>query len=121
MIKYKVLVYSTSCTAVEVEAKNREEAREIVQNRIDSNQVVPTFYDCQEQEIEHIEKIEEVKEPFEEEFQFLERLRKSGAVNMWGATPYLAKAFKLPTSKAGDILSEWIERYDELNKKYNWQ
>ena len=56
-----------------------------------------------------------------EYYQFLEELRKSGTTNMFGATPYLVKAFKLKPKKAGEILKEWMHCYEELNKRFGWQ
>lgn len=48
-----------------------------------------------------------------EEFLFLNRLRESGATNMFGASPYLAKAFDLDKREASDILVEWISWIQE--------
>ena len=52
---------------------------------------------------------------------FLERLRMSGVCNMWGATPYIMEAFHLKYEEAGTVLCNWIENYEELNKKYSWR
>ena len=43
---------------------------------------------------------------------YLERLRRSGIVNMFGATPYLAAAFGLSKDEARKILSEWMQKYN---------
>ncbi len=56
-----------------------------------------------------------------EHYQYLERLRRSGDTNMYGATPYLMRQFGLTYKEAGEILAEWMENYDELNDKYGWQ
>ena len=56
-----------------------------------------------------------------EHYQYLENLRRSGIVNMFGARPYLESVFGLDKKEAGDILAEWMENYDELNDKYGWQ
>lgn len=43
---------------------------------------------------------------------YLERLRRSGIVNMFGATPYLAAAFGLSKDEARAILSDWMQKYN---------
>ena len=43
---------------------------------------------------------------------YLEELRKSGAVNMYGATPYLMETFDLTRQEARDVLVEWMEKYN---------
>lgn len=43
---------------------------------------------------------------------YLEKLRRSGITNMYGAAPYLAKAFDLDLYDARLILSDWMEKYD---------
>lgn len=45
-------------------------------------------------------------------FAYLETLRRSGAVNMFGAAPYLAEEFDLDKREARRILSLWMENYD---------
>lgn len=42
---------------------------------------------------------------------FLEKLRRSGATNMFCAAPYLEKAFNLSQNEATKILGEWMEKY----------
>jgi hypothetical protein len=50
----------------------------------------------------------------EKYFNFLDNLRESGAVNMFGATPYLRKTFKkLSEDEAREILKEWMHTYSE--------
>lgn len=44
---------------------------------------------------------------------YLEDLRRSGAVNMYGATPFLANAFGLTTTEARKILIEWMNNYNK--------
>lgn len=47
-------------------------------------------------------------------FDFLEELRHSGRVNMYGATPYLQKHFPELTKdsqRAREILRAWMDRY----------
>lgn len=43
---------------------------------------------------------------------FLENLRRSGETNMYGATPYLQKAFGLTKSEARRILADWMSNYN---------
>jgi hypothetical protein len=42
-------------------------------------------------------------------YKFLNRIRESGAINMWGASEPLRKAYKLPNDKASTILSAWMD------------
>ena len=42
---------------------------------------------------------------------YLEALRKSGATNMYGASPYLQQAFGLSKQEARDVLMKWMESY----------
>lgn len=44
---------------------------------------------------------------------YLENLRKSGVVNMYGAGPYLQKAFDLTKDEAKEILLDWMDNYKE--------
>ena len=43
---------------------------------------------------------------------YLEQLRKSGAVNMFGAVPYLKAVFGLTEFEARSILLEWMSCYN---------
>ena len=43
---------------------------------------------------------------------YLERLRRSGITNMYGAAPYLASAFGLSYDDAKKILADWMRNYD---------
>ena len=47
-----------------------------------------------------------------EYFIYLERLRRSGIVNMYGAAPYLADEFGLEMSEAQKILGSWMKTYN---------
>ena len=48
-------------------------------------------------------------------YKYLERLRQSGVTNMYGASPYLAKAFPaLDKREASKVLVSWIENYEVL-------
>ena len=44
---------------------------------------------------------------------YLENLRKSGVTNMYGASPYLADEFDLPSYKARYILVDWMKNYNK--------
>lgn len=49
----------------------------------------------------------------EEYFIFLDNIRESGKINMFGAVPYLQDAFSLNRHDARDILFEWISIFAE--------
>lgn len=45
---------------------------------------------------------------------YLDNLRESGITNMFGARPFLRKAFKTLTEReAGDILTYWMKTFEE--------
>ena len=44
-------------------------------------------------------------------FDYLNQLRESGAINMFGAAPDLAAAFDLSRHEARDILLKWMESF----------
>lgn len=44
---------------------------------------------------------------------YLEELRKSGVTNMFGAAPYLEKAFDLSHREATQILADWMKNYNK--------
>ena len=48
-----------------------------------------------------------------EHIKYLEDLRDSGAMNMWGAGTALEEAFNLEEADASDILIEWIKSFKE--------
>lgn len=48
---------------------------------------------------------------------YLENLRRSGVTNMYGAAPYLARAFKLDIKMAQNILAEWMRNYNQDDYK----
>ena len=62
-----------------------------------------------------------IREEWEEYYKFLEAIRRTGAVNMWGASVYLEEAFELSKNLSRAILVNWINNYDALNKKYDWE
>lgn len=45
----------------------------------------------------------------QEYFNFLVKLRDSGIINMWGASPYLEETFDLTHEEATEILMDWME------------
>ena len=47
-------------------------------------------------------------------YKYLEKLRQSGEVNMYGAVPYLQNKFGLSYSDAKVILLNWMEHYEEI-------
>ena len=49
---------------------------------------------------------------------FLEDLRRSGVTNMFGAVPYLMRAFDgLTEKKAKEILKDWMKNYNREDYK----
>jgi len=49
-----------------------------------------------------------------EYYEYLDALRNSGAVNMFGAGAYLEDRFDLSKSKARSILIAWMEQYKSV-------
>lgn len=47
-------------------------------------------------------------------YKTLERIRRSGICNMWGAAPYLAEMEDISEEKAEEVLLEWINNYNEI-------
>jgi len=54
------------------------------------------------------------KDEFESMMGYLNRLRESGTVNMFGASTYLAKEFGIPKSDAREVLVYWMEHFEEV-------
>lgn len=48
-----------------------------------------------------------------EQLEYLDRLRESGTVNMFGAAPHLELAFGLSRSDARIVLGEWMRTFAE--------
>ncbi len=67
------------------------------------------------------EKKHPIKEEWIEYYKTLERIRRSGITNMYGAAPYLAAYEDIDEKLARDVLLSWMENYDELNDRFNWQ
>lgn len=60
-----------------------------------------------------------MKEEWKDYYMFLESLRESGVTNMFGAAPYLEAAFpELKGKPAREVLSNWMQNYSEISKKY---
>ena len=56
------------------------------------------------------------EEHMEEYFEYLEQLRESGVVNMFGAVPYLQAEFPElahDKNRAREILQAWMDSYKE--------
>ena len=50
----------------------------------------------------------------DEHLTYLDRLRESGITNMYGARPFLMKAFKtLTQSNASKVLTYWMQSFEE--------
>jgi len=62
--------------------------------------------------------MEKPKKLTKEHLKYLDNLRKSGAVNMFGARSYLQDAFpQLNRDEAKNILSYWMKTFSERNAK----
>jgi histidinol phosphatase-like PHP family hydrolase len=46
------------------------------------------------------------------EFAFLNMVRESGSINMFGAAPHLAEVFGLDRREARQVLFEWMQWVD---------
>lgn len=53
-------------------------------------------------------------------YEVLESIRKSGKINMWGASLLLAKECQLDEDLARGILISWIYNYDKLCNFFQW-
>jgi hypothetical protein len=63
-----------------------------------------------------------IREDWEDYYKTLEAIRRTGAVNMWGADIYLKECYiDLSEKDAKGILCNWIHNYNELNKRFGWQ
>jgi len=59
------------------------------------------------------EKIERPETVTDEHLEYLDALRESGDVNMFGARPYLADEFGLDKADSSAILKYWMESFGE--------
>lgn len=51
--------------------------------------------------------------PTQEQLEYLDELRESGATNMFGAAPYVETAFDVSRREATAILMVWMETFSE--------
>ena len=49
----------------------------------------------------------------QEVFEFLDELRESGAINMFGAGPYVEEQFGYDRRDARALVIEWMETFSE--------
>ena len=52
----------------------------------------------------------------DEHLTFLDELRETGAINMFGAAPYLAEAFEMNKQEARRVLRYWMETFGEESR-----
>ena len=63
-----------------------------------------------------------IREDWEEYYKTLEAIRRTGVVNMYGASPVLRECYSdMTPEESNDILVNWMSNYKELNQKYGWQ
>lgn len=54
--------------------------------------------------------------PLQEEVDlFLDQLRETGAINMFGAAPYVAKRFGVTGGVARSLVVNWMENFGKRN------
>ena len=46
-------------------------------------------------------------------FEFLDEIRESGSINMFGAAPYIQDAFGVTRYEAKDLLLEWMRTFGQ--------
>lgn len=62
-----------------------------------------------------------IREEWEEYYKFLEALRRTGVVNMFGSGIYVKECYPdLTEDEINDIFYSWAANYDELAKRYGW-
>ena len=44
---------------------------------------------------------------------FWDKLRESGAINMFGAAPYVSDAFGVTKYEARDLVKNWMQTFEE--------
>lgn len=52
-------------------------------------------------------------------YRWLNTIRATGKINMFGAAPYLSEAFGIPISSARKVLTEWMEWVSEDPERLN--
>jgi uncharacterized protein YciI len=50
---------------------------------------------------------------YTEHLEYLDELRESGVVNMFGARPYLQQEFGLSKAESGKVLSLWMDTFSQ--------
>lgn len=50
-------------------------------------------------------------------FEFLDEIRETGSINMFGATPYIIDAFGVNRYEAKDLLLEWMQTFGQRKKE----
>lgn len=50
-------------------------------------------------------------------FEFLDVIRESGSINMFGAAPYIVDAFGVTRYEAKDLLLEWMQTFGQRKKE----
>lgn len=62
-----------------------------------------------------------IQAEWEEYYMFLEALRRTGAVNMFGSGPVMKECFPdLSENLINAIFCSWAANYKELAEKYGW-
>ena len=55
-------------------------------------------------------------------YKALEAIRRSGVVNMFGASPVLNDLYpELSRKESSEILCNWMENYHALSEQYGWR
>lgn len=49
----------------------------------------------------------------DEHLEFLDHLRETGATNMWGASPWLERRFKMKRNEASEVLGYWMDTFSD--------
>jgi uncharacterized protein YciI len=52
----------------------------------------------------------------DEHLEYLDELRKSGSVNMFGARPYVEEEFDISPNEATEILTYWMQTFSERHQ-----
>ena len=52
----------------------------------------------------------------QEHLEYLDNLRESGIVNMFAASPYIEKRFKVSQKEAIQILTYWMETFGQEDR-----
>lgn len=63
----------------------------------------------------------QIREEWNDYYETLEAIRKSGIVNMFGSAPYLAEHCGIGIKLAAEALISWMDNYDELSEKFAWR